>query len=405
MLNIVVVSDFAHVEGGNSAVALSSAIGLADAGHRVILLSAVSPIDPAVQKSVFRVVCTSQHAIADDPLRMGALVQGLWNSKAGRAMGDVLGNLDPHQTVVHVHGWTKALSSSVIRAALTRKFKVICTLHDYFSACPNGSFFNYATNTICELQPLSGSCITSQCDRRHYGQKLWRVVRQVVQNRLGGLPREIRHFIVVSPFSERILKPFLSPDSHIYHVQNPVQVSYEDPVDVEANSVFVMVGRIAQEKGPQLFAEAASQVGCEAVFIGDGDQRADVLRRCPTARMLGWLSREEVTAQLKHARALVFPSLLYETEGLAVSEAAALGIPAIVSDASAASASVMDGVTGLWFKAGDSGDLARKMLTISDSQRASVIGRAAHGQYWKHPRTLDRHIKELERTYEKVLAC
>lgn len=405
MLNIVVVSDFAHVEGGNSAVALSSAIGLADAGHRVTLLSAVPPIDPAVQKSVFRVVCTGQHAIADDPQRMGALVQGLWNSKAGRAMGDVLGNLDPHQTVVHIHGWTKALSSSVIRAALSRKFKVICTLHDYFSACPNGSFFNYATNTICELQPLSGSCIASQCDRRHYGQKLWRVVRQVVQNRFGGLPSEIRHFIVVSPFSERILKPFLSPDSHIYHVQNPVQASYQDPVNVEANSAFVMVGRITQEKGPQLFAEAASQVGCEAVFIGDGDQRADVLRRCPTAKMLGWLSREEVTTQLKHARALVFPSLLYETEGLAVSEAAALGIPAIVSDASTARASVLDGVTGLWFKAGDSGDLARKMLTISDSQRASVIGRAAHGQYWKHPRTLDRHIKELERTYEKVLAC
>jgi glycosyltransferase involved in cell wall biosynthesis len=219
-------------------------------------------------------------------------------------MEDVLSNLDPHQTVVHVHGWTKALSSSVIRAALSRKFKVICTLHDYFSACPNGSFFNYATNTICELQPLSGSCIASQCDRRHYGHKLWRVARQFVQNRFGGLPRELRHFIVVSPFSERILKPFLSPDSHIYHVQNPVHASYQDPVGVEANSAFVMVGRIAQEKGPQLFAEAASQLGCEAVFIGDGDQRADVLRR-PTAKMLGWLAGD-VTAQLKHARALVF---------------------------------------------------------------------------------------------------
>ena len=42
-----------------------------------------------------------------------------------------------------------------------------------------------------------------------------------------------------------------------------------------------MVGRIAQEKGPHLFAEAANQLGCEAVFIGDGDQRADVLRRLP----------------------------------------------------------------------------------------------------------------------------
>ena len=61
------------------------------------------------------------------------------------------------------------------------------------------------------------------------------MVRQVVQNRFGGLPREIRHFIVVSPFSERILKPFLSPDLQIYHVQNPVQASYQDPVDVKAN--------------------------------------------------------------------------------------------------------------------------------------------------------------------------
>ena len=405
MLNVVVVSDFAHVEGGNSAVALSSAIGLADAGHRVTLLSAVPPIDPAVQKSVFHVVCTGQQAIRDDPQRMRALVQGLWNRTAGRAMEKILSTLDPHRTVVHVHGWTKALSSSVIRAALSKKFKVLCTLHDYFTACPNGSFFNYATNSICELQPLSGSCIASQCDRRHYGQKLWRVARQVVQDRLGGMPREVRDFIVVSPFSERILKPFLRADSRIYHVQNPVQATYHDPVDVAANSSFVMVGRLAQEKGPQVFAEAANQLGCEAVFIGDGDQRANVLGRCRTAKMMGWLPRDEVTTQLKQAKALVFPSLLYETEGLAVSEAAALGIPAIVSDASAARLSVIDDVTGSWFKAGDSGDLAKKMVALLEPQRASAMGRAAHQQYWKHPRTLDRHIKELERTYAQVLMC
>ena len=164
---------------------------------------------------------------------------------------------------------------------------------------PQRKLFQLRHQYHCELQPLSGSCIASQCDRRHYGHKLWRVARQFVQNRFGGLPRELRHFIVVSPFSERILKPFLSPDSQIYHVQNPVQASYQDPVGVEANSAFVMVGRIAQEKGPQLFAEAASQLGCEAVFIGDGDQRADVLRRCPTAKMLGWLSREEVTTSAR----------------------------------------------------------------------------------------------------------
>ena len=33
------------------------------------------------------------------------------------------------------------------------------------------------------------------------------------------------------------------------------------------------------------------------------------------------------------------------------------------------------------------------------------MGLAAHAQYWKHPRTLDRHVKELEEVYEKVLRC
>jgi glycosyltransferase involved in cell wall biosynthesis len=230
------------------------------------------------------------------------------------------------------------------------------------------------------------------------------VARQVVQDRFGGLPREIRDFIVVSAFSERILKPFLSPESRIYHVKNPVQASYQAPVDVAGNSAFVMVGRLAQEKGPQLFAKAASQLGCEAIFIGDGDQRKDVLRCYPRAKIMGWLPREEVITHLKNARALVFPSLLYETEGLAIFEGAALGIPAIVSDTSAARASIIDGITGSWFKAGDSGDLARKMLAIRDPQHASAMGRAAHDQYWKHPRTLERHIKELEHTYERVLA-
>ncbi len=405
MLNVVVVSDFAHVEGGNTAVALSSAIGLAGMGHRVTLFSAIPPVDPTILENGVRVVCTSQHAIGSDPNRIRALIQGIWNWRAARSMGDTLQGLDPRNTVIHVHGWSKSLSSSVIRIALSRKFRVVCTLHDYFSACPNGSFFNYPKNQVCRLQPLSGACVASQCDRRHYGHKLWRVVRQFVQNRFGGMPRDIRHFIMVSEFSGQILKPFLSPGSMIYHVQNPVQASYAEPIDVRSNSAYVMVGRIAQEKGPRLFAEAAHKLGYEAVFVGEGEGRAEVLRICPTARMTGWLSREEVLKQLREARVLVYPSLWYETDGLAVREAAALGIPVIVSDGSAARASVIDGVTGLWFKAGDREDLENKMSAMRDHERVARMGLAAHAHYWEKPRTLERHVKELEETYRKVLSC
>jgi len=129
------------------------------------------------------------------------------------------------------------------------------------------------------------------------------------------------------------------------------------------------------------------------------------VRLCPSARVTGWLPKQDVLGELTKARILVFPSLWYETDGLAVLEAAALGIPAIVSDVSAARASVIDGITGAWFKGGDSGDLANKMSAMRDPEQVARMGRAAHQQYWTNPRTLERHVKELEETYKKVLSC
>jgi glycosyltransferase involved in cell wall biosynthesis len=166
-----------------------------------------------------------------------------------------------------------------------------------------------------------------------------------------------------------------------------------------------MVGRIAQEKGPQVFAKAAQLADCKAVFIGDGDKHKEVLKLCPSAVMTGWLSYHDMRKHLSTARALVFPSLWYETDGLTVMEAAAIGIPAIVSDASAARNSVIDGVTGSWFRTGDARDLADKIEGMRNDDLAEQMGRAAHAHYWKNPRTLDRHVKELEQVYEKVLAC
>ena len=405
MLNVIIISDFAHVEGGNTAVALASAVGLAGIGHRVTLLSAVRPVEPGVLDSGMRVLCTDQYAIGTDPQRIRSFMQGIWNSRAAWSMVEALQGLDPRNTVVHVHGWSKALSSSVIRVALSRDFKVVCTLHDYFSACPNGSFFNYQRNEVCELRPLSGACIATQCDRRHYGHKLWRVARRIVQDRFGGMPRDIRHFVFVSEFSRQILHQFLPLGAQGYHVENPVQTSGADAVDVRSNSAYVMVGRIAQEKGPHVFAEAARELGWEAVFVGDGDKRADIERLCPSARVTGWLPRQDVIKELMKARVVVFPSLWYETDGLSAMESAALGIPVIVSDTSAARESVIDGVTGLWFKAGDSRDLANKMSAMADHERVARMGRAAHAQYWSTPRTLERHLKELEEVYKKVLNC
>jgi glycosyltransferase involved in cell wall biosynthesis len=109
---------------------------------------------------------------------------------------------------------------------------------------------------------------------------------------------------------------------------------------------------------------------------------------------------------MRSVRCLVFPSMWYETQGLVVLEAAALGLPAIVSDGCAASQSIVDGQTGMLFKQGDKQDLQNKLLQMKqDPEMASELGRAAYKRYWSAPYTLARHTSELLQCYQQVLSC
>lgn len=403
-MNIVVVSDFAHVNGGNAAVALGSAIGLAAKGHAVTLFAGAGPVDNRIRASSIDVVCTDQYSIADDPRRLRAMVQGMWNVEAGRAMGTLLRRKDLDCTVVHVHGWDKVLSSSVVRTALSMGAKVVCTYHDYVSACPTGGFYNHQKDTICRLRPLSGACVFEGCDRRNAAQKWWRVARNTVQRQWGGIPGEVKHVVVVSDFSRRILSPFFPDGTQVHHVRNMIEVTRAEPVEPESNKPFVMVGRLSREKGPHLLASVAQQSGWPVRFVGEGESAAEVRRLAPAATLTGWLSRELVTQELSGARALIFPSLWYETEGLVVLEAAALGVPAVVADSCAARDLVIDGETGLYFRGGDASALQTTMARLQDDQLVRRLGRAAHRHYWNHPRSLENHVADLEEVYAQVLS-
>ena len=133
----------------------------------------------------------------------------------------LLKTLDKDTTIIHAHGWTKALSSSVFDIAFKMKFKVVLTLHDYFTACPNGGYFNYKKNEICHLNPLSWKCIKCNCDSRNYGFKLYRVVRQFVQNKIVKLNDRLENVITISEFSEKILKPTLGKNTKITRIKIP----------------------------------------------------------------------------------------------------------------------------------------------------------------------------------------
>ncbi len=128
-----------------------------------------------------------------------------------------------------------------------------------------------------------------------------------------------------------------------------------------ASGDIIFVGRLSPEKGAFVYAEAARRAKLRPTFVGDGPIAGEIARRYPEARLLGWQDAEGVRSAMRAARALVFPSLWYEGQPLTVLEAKGLGVPVIVSDACAGREEVEDGVTGLWFKSQDVGDLTRAL--------------------------------------------
>ena len=403
-LNIIIINDFAHVNGGASQVALSSAMALAKHDHTVTFFSAVGPITPELSShSNLKVFCTNQYEILKDPNRLRAIAQGIWNFKAARSISEILNLCDPQKTIVHIHAWTKALSSSVISKTLKLGFKVVLTLHDYFIACPNGGFFNYPQNKVCRLHPMSLKCMIANCDSRNFLHKLWRVTRKLIQIKLGSIPEGIKHFIVISDFSRAVLEPYLPNNAVIHCIDNPIDVPKKEPVKIHENTALVAVGRLSKEKGSRLLAETSYRLGTKAIFVGDGEDRDLIFRFNPNAEITGWVSHEEVIAYLGKARALVFPSLLFETQGLAVCEAAAMGVPAIVPDTCAAKEMVINGVSGLWFEGGNGDDLADKMTILQDRNIAQRMGLAAYTRHWSNPMTMDNHINQLEKVYNQIL--
>ena len=404
-MNILVINDTAHLNGGAAKLAIAEALGLADRGHRVLFLAAVRPIDEGLgSHRNIEVVCTDQYDLLADPSRLRAFLQGWWNGKAYQTAKSVARSLEPKQTVAHLHIWSRALSSSVGRALLDAKLPTVCTLHDFLLACPTGSFFLHDEQKICTLTPMSRACVLANCDARTYSQKLWRVGRQVVQQRFGRVPSHLKDYIVHSRLVAEKMAPFLPGNARLYEVPVYIEAEKAQPASPESNETFVYLGRLVAEKGVAMLARGAAAEGLGVTFVGSGPLEAEIRTANPAAVITGWADKAMCVDHLRRARALVFPSLWYETLGLVVLEAAAQGIPSIVPDSGAARETVEDGVTGLYFRGGDEADLRAKMRQLSDPQLAAELGRAAYERFWAGRfHSLEAHVDDLERTYDEVL--
>jgi glycosyltransferase involved in cell wall biosynthesis len=166
-------------------------------------------------------------------------------------------------------------------------------------------------------------------------------------------------------------------------------------------------GRICYQKAPWRFAalaEACTDLPADFVWLGDGDLR-DALRvdgQLPSQLTIsGWQTREAVYASLSVADIFVMPSL-WEGMPLALIEAQAAGLPAVVSDVVGNRDVVIDGETGFVCK--DDQDLLQTTRRlIEDPALRLKMGRAARERALSRF-SVERMHRELMAAYQQSMA-
>lgn len=344
--NLIVVCDYAFTEGGAANVAIQSVVALSKYTDLNVYCFAGNgiPCDELVQAGI-KIKTLGLPDLLNNNHKIKKLFDGIYNKTVYKKMKQYLSSFNPEETIVHIHTWTKVLTSAVFKACEDMDFDVALTLHDYFLTCPNGACLNHRKEMICEFKPLSVKCWACNCDSRNYFHKIWRCIRQIIQNRIIFHNQSI-NYVFISKFQKLQISRRTNKIKNKYYVKNLINVMNRVYVDSSLNDEYVYIGRISHEKGVHLFCEAIDNAKVKGVIIGDGPLKKPLTDKYANIEFLGWCNKEEIENRLTKARALIFPTLCYEGSPLTIPEVQAFGIPCIITDCSAATDDIVNEYNG-----------------------------------------------------------
>lgn len=169
----------------------------------------------------------------------------------------------------------------------------------------------------------------------------------------------------------------------------PQREALRERLGLESDSVVLLYcGRLSEEKDVTTLIAAMALLKVRGtkqtlLIVGDGPQMASLKAQAEAGatgqvHFLGFRNQTELPALYDLCDVLVLPSV-FETWGLVVNEAMNAAKPVIVSDRVGAGADlVKEGVNGAVFRAGNSYDLAEKLVPwITDATRRSAGGTAS----------------------------
>ena len=359
---VVIVSDSVAINGGGAKVAIQTARVLADHGIKVFFFGGNGSVDNLLIHENIEVINLEMgELVSGSKLKM--FFQGMYNKKAKNEFKKLLKRIDLSKTIIHIHAWSKTLSPSIFVPLRKLKKDFYITAHDYFLTCPNGGYFIYPKNIICKNKK-GIKCLCTNCDSRNYIFKIWRYIRQKIQNKC--LSKCNYKIFIIS----KLMNDNLSSSKEKIYLKNPITMN-GDKIEAltKKPKCFAYIGRLSKEKGIEYFCDALVKTNYNGLVFGDGVLTEELKRKYsiyPNIKFLGWKKFDEIKDYFDDISALIFPSIWYEGAPLTIPELQSYGIPCIVSDVCSGTDYIHNGENGYIFESKNINDLISKMNIIND---------------------------------------
>jgi glycosyltransferase involved in cell wall biosynthesis len=282
--------------------------------------------------------------------------------------------------VAHIHNLHFAGSNAVLYALKRLRIPAVMTLHNYRLLCPSATLFYQGKLFLASLnQSFCRQAIKNGVYQHSRLITFWLSLSMWLHQCLGTF-RQPATYIALGEYTRSIFAGSKMAAITDRIIVKPNFCFPAPPYEKKKRGYYLYVGRLSEEKGVQVLLDAFAQHDLPLIIAGTGPLEmivAAAAEKHPNISYLNEVDKNEVNGLLAGAKALIFPSVWYETFGMVIVEAFAAGTPVIASDIGQLNYTITHGHNGLHFETGSQEQLNQ---TLRYFEKLSAKELAAYQQ-------------------------
>jgi glycosyltransferase involved in cell wall biosynthesis len=331
----------------------------------------------------------------------GQLLLAPWNPLSARKLVERAESFGAD--LAHIHNTWFRLSPSILRGLTNAGVKTVLHLHNYRLLCANALLFRDGRICLDCVGRGSSPGVRHRCYRGLAPSVVAATTIRTWQSS-GVVENDVNAFIVPTGWAKSLFIRGGLPGDRIHVVPHFVADPGPRLISPEASRDVLFVGRLSQEKGivELLDAWATLNTDMRLIVIGDGPLYERVKSaEGPSISVLGWMDPEIVNEFMMHSRALILPSLVFESYGMVALEAAAAGLPIQIGP-NAPIADEIDASGSGWILSRHPAQWPESLVRLEDDSAVAAASVAAR-EFYESKHTPNAALTRLEGLYGEVI--